>query len=668
MIKRFLSGVFVFILVQPCLAQGHSIHQRPAVADRLAFPDVLDASRVVADTADIAHTFFADLGAWHAYSLPGRPVDYGGFAGPLIMDLDGKWLSDGLARLEVREAGRPVDLTAAKAALHYYPGLLKTQYSVGELEIIQELIFISRREAALRTTLINHGASARVVDLSFSGKLLLAGALAHNEDIATQLDISLGGDKSFQIRYDSPPSHMEIKPSGKEYTTTFAGLSIGSHASYSLVQTQGYYPDKQKEGPSVVNFQQSLSANAHRWNTYINKVLNRLTPANRMDSARRRLAVKALITLITNWRSAAKDLHHDGVFPSASYQGFYGMWSWDSWKQAVALAGFAPHLAMDNIRCLFDYQDRTGMVPDCVYTEKKENNLRDTKPPLAAWAVWEVYCRTGDLPFLQEMYPKLAAYHRWWYRCRDHDNNGLCEYGSTDGTRIAAAWESGMDNAVRFDSAKMIHAASGAWSLDQESVDLNAYLFAEKRYLAKISAILSRGQGERGQVWKKEADTLRQRIEARYYDQLRGYYFDYHTGLRRLITIYGPEGWIPLWAGTSSVSRAKKVVQAMLADSLFHTYIPLPTLSANHPDFNPANGYWRGPVWLDQFYYGVEGMKRYGFTREAEDLKARLFAHADGLMGQGEIRENYHPLTGKGLNAVNFSWSAAFILLMMEGE
>lgn len=28
------------------------------------------------------------------------------------------------------------------------------------------------------------------------------------------------------------------------------------------------------------------------------------------------------------------------------------------------------------------------------------------------------------------MYPKLVAYHNWWYTNRDHNKNGIAEYGS----------------------------------------------------------------------------------------------------------------------------------------------------------------------------------------------------------------------------------------------
>ena len=58
---------------------------------------------------------------------------------------------------------------------------------------------------------------------------------------------------------------------------------------------------------------------------------------------------------------------------------------------------------------------------------------------------------------MAELYPQIVKYHEWWYKNRDHDGNGLCEYGSTDGTEIAARWESGMDNAVRFDDIKMLN-------------------------------------------------------------------------------------------------------------------------------------------------------------------------------------------------------------------
>jgi putative isomerase len=89
--------------------------------------------------------------------------------------------------------------------------------------------------------------------------------------------------------------------------------------------------------------------------------------------------------LLNNRQGVEGGLKHEGIFPS--YKDFQGFWAWDTLKQSYALAGHAPELARNSIRAMFDYQDAGGMIPDCIFTDIRENNFRDTKPPLAGWAV-----------------------------------------------------------------------------------------------------------------------------------------------------------------------------------------------------------------------------------------------------------------------------------------
>ena len=110
---------------------------------------------------------------------------------------------------------------------------------------------------------------------------------------------------------------------------------------------------------------------------------------------------------------------------------------------------------------------------------------------MSAWAVVKIYETDKDINFVKELYPKLKKYHYWWYANRDHDQDGLCEYGSTDGSLVAAKWESGMDNAIRFDDSTIVKNSEGAYSLNQESVDLNAYLYAEKKYLILLIVFIN---------------------------------------------------------------------------------------------------------------------------------------------------------------------------------
>ncbi|HEX8778714.1 MAG TPA: trehalase family glycosidase, partial [Rhodanobacter sp.] len=280
-------------------------------------------------------------------------------------------------------------------------------------------------------------------------------------------------------------------------------------------------------------------------------------------------------------------------------------------------------------------------------------------------AVMQVYRATGDRAFLAEMYDKLVRYHRWWFAARDHDRNGLAEYGATDGTAIAAKWESGMDNAVRFDGIAMLANGKDAWSMDQESVDLNAYLYKEATQLAYIADVLGKPRDKR--EWQAQAATMKHAIRSRMYDPTLGWFFDAKLGSREFVRVYGSEGWAPLWAGVATPAQAAAVEKTMMDPRKFATAMPFPTLAADDPHFAPIKGYWRGPVWLDQSLFGVEALRRYGYRIEADAMARRLVLAAKGLAtGQATFRENYAPLTGTGYQSRNFSWSAASFLLLLR--
>ena len=275
-----------------------------------------------------------------------------------------------------------------------------------------------------------------------------------------------------------------------------------------------------------------------------------------------------------------------------------------------------------------------------------------------------MYRATGDRAFLAEMYDKLVRYHRWWFTARDHDRNGVAEYGSTDGTAIAAKWESGMDNGVRFDAISMRKNGDGAWSMDQESADLNAYLYREKLDLAQVAAILGRTRDHA--QWLKEAATMKAAIQARMFDKAGGYFFDVKLGSGDPVRVYGSEGWTPLWAGVATSDQARSVVRTMLDPRKFATVMPFPTLAADDSRFSPIKGYWRGPVWLDQALFGIEALRRFGYRRQADVMARRLVLNAKGLAQQAPMYENYDPLTGQGYQSPNFSWSAASYLLLLQ--
>ncbi len=391
--------------------------------------------------------------------------------------------------------------------------------------------------------------------------------------------------------------------------------------------------------------------------------------ANFDDKKYALVLAKAHLTLQNNWRIPAGELKHQGLFPSYHYEWFHGFWSWDSWKHAVGLSHFNPQLAKDQIRAMYDYQSEDGFIVDCIYrdTTIEPFNYRDTKPPLSAWAVTKIFEKDADLDFIKEMYPKLKKYHNWWYDKRDHDNDGLCEYGATDGTVLAAKWESGMDNAIRFDNSKILKNSEGAYSLDQESIDLNAYLYAEKLYLATLADALQKKK--EADNFRTDAKALKKRIQDQFYDERDGWFYDTNLEGTTFIKGAGSEGWTALWANAASQKQAEVVKTKMMDPEKFFTKVPFQTMAKDHPKFDPLNGYWRGPNWLDQAYFGVKGLRNYGFDADADKTTVQIMEGAEGVLGKGKaIRENYHPITGEGREAQNFSWSAAHLIMLLTED
>ena len=163
-----------------------------------------------------------------------------------------------------------------------------------------------------------------------------------------------------------------------------------------------------------------------------------------------------------------------------------------------------------------------------------------------------------------------------------------------------------------------------------------------------------------------EAEILKSRIQNQFYDEKDGWFYDTNLEENTFIKGEGSEGWTALWANAATQEQAESVKNNMMNPNKFYTKVPFQTMSADHEKFNPLNGYWRGPNWLDQAYFGVKALRNYGFNEEADKATIQILEGAEGVLEKGKsIRENYHPITGKGLNAENFSWSAAHIIMLL---
>ena len=614
---------------------------------------------------DKSGLMFSDQGAWFAYSFPNPKSQISGFSGPFLMtQQNGIWSSASLTNLIIENN------SWASHSIKSYNSHLEQTFLSDNLELKQELVYSSGNNAIIKSTIRNISKSAKKINYYFKNETLLADGLKLSTD---KNQLIINSSKTDAIGHVVFPNEIILKSTDNSYVSNKISVELKPNETKEFTISQSfifkeYSWSEELKAIQNSNFKTILNARKLEKNAQLKAIINnRKTQFS--DDMYAEVLAKSHLTLQNNWRIPAGEIKHEGLFPSYHYKWFNGFWSWDSWKHSVGLSFYNTELAKKQIKLMFEFQNEDGFVADCVYrdTNIEKHNYRDTKPPLSAWAVSKIYTKDKDIEFVKYMYPKLKLYHQFWYNKRDHDKDGLCEYGSTDGSLIAAKWESGMDNAIRFDNSKILKNGENAYSIDQESIDLNAYLYAEKNYLAALAAVLEKNEDV--QKFTKEAKLLKTKIQTQFYDVNDGWFYDTTLDGKTFIKGEGSEGWTALWANAATQKQAESVKEKMMNPKKFYTKVPFQTMSADHEKFNPLKGYWRGPNWLDQAYFGVKSLRNYGFNEDADKATIQILKGASGILGKGKsIRENYHPLTGKGLNAQNFSWSAAHIIMLLQNE
>lgn len=795
--------------------------------------------------SNLAYNAFIDNGAWHGHLLPADPRGYGSFGGIMQVTQEyAHYMSDQeFDKLSIvdRKTGKAFDLSKADVRIYSTPGALVQVLSTEDIHVQMVLRFVTDRTSLVETKITNLTSDAMHLELTWQGELLqkARSTEGHSEKTVDEyypdyhrqistidngVKINFGDMKgNWAIRNDadsefrivrsiktrSSASETSFESVGKQRVAAASTATI--FTTYSHLHNADEVKSEKKKIRKILKKPEKYMAEAeNRWQTYLAKGLTNTDATDEQA----RVGVKAIMTLNGNWRSAAGEITQSTVTPSVTARWFSGSntWPWDTWKQAYAMAHFNPDVAMDNIRTVFQYQvqandpvrpqDKGYLLDVITYTAPEsrggagsENwNERNTKPSLAAWAVMEVYNalkdefnRTEDAQqWIDEMYPKLVAYHDWWLTNRDNNKNGVPEYGAavdplhnTDkgkmyvwvtttedlnakfgadvlkveeikdkvskkyqvqgvanyntilndvqydalevGAQVAAGWESGMDNASRFgfiDSDQLqeyadakhggnIALAKKDWevrfaenrsdkgqllgfSMLQESVDQASYMYSDNHYLSQLAGLVSDGVAgkERATEFADGAEKIKEYINTCMFDDDTGYFYDIRlVDKNGASTAYqkgditcggqplvergrGPEGWGPLFNGAATTDHANRVVQTMLNQDEFNTSekftgkgVSLPTASQTNPAYDP-DIYWRGRVWLDQFYFGVKAMKEAGYSDEAVTMANQLFANAEGMAADGAIRENYNPETGAVQGATNFSWSAAHLYML----
>lgn len=391
-------------------------------------------------------------------------------------------------------------------------------------------------------------------------------------------------------------------------------------------------------------------------------------------------------------------------------------WNWDSAFIAIGWRHFDPRRAAQELAMLLRGQWADGLMPHIIF--RSEGSYEPgpqtwqtvgasgaptgaavssiTQPPIAATAARKVLERSGGDASVETTLRAVAAglerWHAWFAATRDPTNVGA--------VAIVHPWESGMDNAPRWDNA-MARIDPGTIQyrrVDNTVVnpahrptryDYDRYFYivnerarhgfappqpaTEPFLVADVAMTAMLCRAEQDLQWLERelglapggAATRRGRLV----EALNGILWDSdHNAYRDCDVVSGDPirtdhlaNYLPLYAGVVSHARASAMVAQLADPARYGAPWPLPTVPLCSPNFEPQR-YWRGPTWINVNWLIVDGLRASGFDAAAEQLAARTVE----LVARSGFREYFDPQTGEGCGAKDFAWTAALTIDLLE--
>lgn len=345
------------------------------------------------------------------------------------------------------------------------------------------------------------------------------------------------------------------------------------------------------------------------------------------------------------------------------------MWLWDSAFHAMSFAQYNIEMAKDCIRAVLSLQREDGFISHMMSPQGRISDI--TQPQVLSWGVWEVYQSCKDKQFLRECVPALAKFLIWTMKNRDKNGNGLLEWFTEPDYTECKCGESGLDNSPRFD-----------YDIELDAIDFSVYLCNDARYLSMLFDEL--GDQENEKYFRTVHEDLKEKINGLLWCEEDGLYYDrlFDGKWTRFAT---PSSFLPMFAGICSQSQADKMVKILLDENRFWTAMPIPSIPKDNEYYDIDM--WRGCSWLNINYFIILGLRKYGYTDIAEELREKTLASVNKWYEKtGNIFEFYDAddkicpfnLKRKGEqppkpdyrlhvhSITDYNWSACFIELLIN--
>ncbi|MCK4663341.1 MAG: hypothetical protein KAT68_10780 [Bacteroidales bacterium] len=368
---------------------------------------------------------------------------------------------------------------------------------------------------------------------------------------------------------------------------------------------------------------------------------------------------------------------------------YKAQWFWDSCFHSIIYTELNDfEFAKNEIRSLIEGQRLygTGVIPHMIMWEDSEiykhlwgnrNTSFLTQPPMIAYAVEEIFKKTNDIDFIEEVFNSLD--NHYFTINQERANDSILS--------IIHPWESGLDDIASFDcvygyndpTQNELNKKKEEIIKEYINTNLNIKKFLEKNIFnvkcLSFNSIYLRNLHSMHNL----AKTIKSEKKIYYYNLIKqvensynNNFFNHNTGLYSSY-YYDTNGkkifvedfeniqiFFPLFA---RAIKEKKIVLNLLNSYLlntnkFWTKYPVPTLSLSSNKYDPS-AYWRGSTWINTNWIIYKGLIDYGFFDIAELLKTKTFS----LIQKSGFNEFFNSKSGaQGRDDIrkcnkNFTWS-----------
>lgn len=328
----------------------------------------------------------------------------------------------------------------------------------------------------------------------------------------------------------------------------------------------------------------------------------------------------------------------------------------DSIITALFMLSTLPEIAKNTLRTLAHYQGKEvnpwrdeqpgKIIHELRFGELSVTNQVPFAPyygsvdatPLFLILAGEYYQWTGDIEFIKELLPNIKNANNWI-----DTYGGLTETGFVTYHQEA---EMGNPNHGWKDSSNSnIHADGKIANSPIALIEVQGYVYQGKRATAKMLDDL--GYEEKSLQLKKEAEQLKQRIEANFWlDEEQYYAIALDENKEPVNSITSNPGHV-LMDDLFHSKRAEAVAARLVSNELFSGY-GIRTMSINSTGYNPMS-YHNGSVWPHDNGMCLLGLSKQGFKNEVKTIVNGLIdtsSHFD-LQRLPELFCGYDKVIGK---------------------